>query len=38
MGSVEVGGVSLKMWVWSELGLEKGWGGRGQGLEGEAGF
>lgn len=24
MGSVEVGGVSLKTWVWSELGLEKG--------------
>lgn len=23
MGSVEVGGVSLKTWVWSELGLEK---------------
>ena len=29
MGSVEVRGVSLKTWVWSELGLEK--GGRPEG-------
>ena len=30
MGSVEVGGVSLKTWVWSELGLEKGVGAEGK--------
>ena len=30
MGSVEVGGVSLKTRVWSELGLEKGVGAEGK--------